>query len=47
MGQANQGREDIGDDQKTLLLGLRLLNIVGTDVLELTINGLGPRIRCR
>ena len=39
--------KDIGDDQKTLLLGLRLLNIVGTDVLELTINGLGPRIRRR
>jgi hypothetical protein len=37
--------KDIGDDQKTLLLGLRLLNIVGTEVLESTIKGLGPRIR--
>jgi len=33
------------DDQKSLLLGLRLLNIVGDKVLESTITGLGPRIR--
>lgn len=35
----------IQDDQKALLLGLRLLNIVGDKVLESTIYGLGPRIR--
>ena len=35
----------IEDDQKTLLLGLRLLNIVGRDVLSKTVDGLGPRIR--
>jgi hypothetical protein len=33
------------DDQKTLLLGLRLLNIVGDEVLISTVTGLGPRIR--
>jgi hypothetical protein len=37
--------ETMEDDQKTLLLGLRLLNIVGVDVLTSTIDGLGPRIR--
>jgi hypothetical protein len=37
--------EQTGEDQKSLLLGLRLLNIVGDKVLEATIEGLGPRIR--
>jgi hypothetical protein len=36
---------DIDPSQKSLLLGLRLLNIVGDKVLESTIKGLGPRIR--
>jgi hypothetical protein len=36
---------ETADDQKSLLLGLRLLNIVGDKVLESTIVGLGPRIR--
>jgi hypothetical protein len=35
----------VDDDQKALLLGLRLLNIVGRDVLTKTVDGLGPQIR--
>jgi hypothetical protein len=40
-----KANKDIEDDQKSLLLGLQLLNVVGRDVLVSTINGLGPRIR--
>ena len=35
----------VEDDQKPLLLGLRLLNIVGREVLTKTVDGLGPQIR--
>lgn len=37
--------KQIAPEQKTLLLGLRLLNIVGERVLRSTIHGLGTRIR--
>lgn len=35
----------VEEEQKPLLLGLRLLNIVGREVLTKTVDGLGPRIR--
>jgi hypothetical protein len=37
--------QQMEEEQKALMLGLRLLNIVGDRVLEATIAGLGPRIR--
>ena len=40
-----KANKDIEDEQKSLLLGLQLLNVVGREVLVSTINGLGPRIR--
>jgi hypothetical protein len=40
-----RSRTDIADEEKILLLGLRLLNIVGEQVLRSTIAGLGPRIQ--
>jgi len=43
--KARKDRDKLSDDQLALLVGLRLLNIVGEDVLSSTIAGLGSRIR--